>query len=176
MGLYWKLSITLKIDTCNVWNAFWGKSRLCKFWWCSNCNVISWWCLSNYLIFPSEARRRKWLENNPESSSNEDPVVFDTSIVPWWAWIKRYHLPEAELLNGMNIRTCLYDCFVLFTWSLSEWNTVEICVYACLSKQARFSGNWYWGNGGWRFKSHTSLDVLKKQVDVGYAWEWSWND
>ncbi|PON97857.1 Chlorophyll a/b binding protein domain containing protein [Trema orientale] len=48
----------------------------------------------------AEAKRRKWLEDNPESSSNENPVVFDTSIIPWWAWIKRYHLPEAELLNG----------------------------------------------------------------------------
>ncbi|KAJ4712632.1 Chlorophyll A-B binding family protein [Melia azedarach] len=51
-------------------------------------------------VIDAEARRRKWLENNPESSSNDDPVVFDTSIIPWWAWIKRYHLPEAELLNG----------------------------------------------------------------------------
>ncbi|XP_022923520.1 light-harvesting complex-like protein 3 isotype 1, chloroplastic [Cucurbita moschata] len=51
-------------------------------------------------VIDAEARRRKWLENNPESSSNEDPVLFDTSIVPWWAWIKRYHLPEAEILNG----------------------------------------------------------------------------
>jgi hypothetical protein len=44
--------------------------------------------------------RRKWLEENPESSKNEDPVVFDTSTIPWWAWVKRFHLPEAELLNG----------------------------------------------------------------------------
>ncbi|KAJ0047630.1 hypothetical protein Pint_15763 [Pistacia integerrima] len=47
-----------------------------------------------------EELRRKWLEDNPESSSNDDPVVFDTSIIPWWAWMKRFHLPEAELLNG----------------------------------------------------------------------------
>lgn len=54
--------------------------------------------------FPySEARRRKWLEANPESSNNDSPVIFDTSIVPWWAWIKRFHLPEAELLNGQFI-------------------------------------------------------------------------
>ncbi|KAK7849991.1 light-harvesting complex-like protein 3 isotype 1, partial [Quercus suber] len=46
------------------------------------------------------ARRRKWLEGNPETSSNDAPIVFDTSIIPWWAWIKRFHLPEAELLNG----------------------------------------------------------------------------
>ncbi|KAG7030162.1 Light-harvesting complex-like protein 3 isotype 1, chloroplastic [Cucurbita argyrosperma subsp. argyrosperma] len=51
-------------------------------------------------VIDSEARRRKWVEKNRESSSNEDPVVFGTSIIPWWAWIKRYHLPEAETLNG----------------------------------------------------------------------------
>ncbi|CAB4309866.1 unnamed protein product [Prunus armeniaca] len=51
-------------------------------------------------VIDAEARRRKWLQDNPESSSNENPIFFDTSIVPWWAWIKRYHLPEAELLNG----------------------------------------------------------------------------
>lgn len=54
-----------------------------------------------WLIPFPEVRRRKWLEDNPESSSNDDPVVFDTSIIPWWAWIKRFHLPEAELLNGL---------------------------------------------------------------------------
>ncbi|KAJ6389165.1 hypothetical protein OIU77_027498 [Salix suchowensis] len=53
-------------------------------------------CVDNF----SEARRRKWLQGNPESSNNDDPVVFDTSIIPWWAWMKRFHLPEAELLNG----------------------------------------------------------------------------
>ncbi|KAK4788490.1 hypothetical protein SAY86_019809 [Trapa natans] len=51
-------------------------------------------------VIDAEARRRKWLQDNPESSSNENPVVFHTSIIPWWAWMKRYHLPEAELLNG----------------------------------------------------------------------------
>ncbi|CAL1401733.1 unnamed protein product [Linum trigynum] len=51
-------------------------------------------------VIDAEARRRKWLEANPESSSNDDLIVFDTSIIPWWAWVKRYHLPEAELLNG----------------------------------------------------------------------------
>ncbi|XP_024379271.1 light-harvesting complex-like protein 3 isotype 1, chloroplastic [Physcomitrium patens] len=51
-------------------------------------------------IIDAEVVRRKILEANPESSSNDDEVVFDTSIVPWWAWVKRFHLPEAELLNG----------------------------------------------------------------------------
>ncbi|CAK7356266.1 unnamed protein product [Dovyalis caffra] len=51
-------------------------------------------------VIDAEVRRRKWLEGNPESSSNDEPVVFDTSKIPWWAWMKRFHLPEAELLNG----------------------------------------------------------------------------
>ncbi|CAK9173313.1 unnamed protein product [Ilex paraguariensis] len=51
-------------------------------------------------VIDAEVKRRKWLQDNPESSNNDDPVVFDTSIIPWWAWIKRFHLPEAELLNG----------------------------------------------------------------------------
>lgn len=51
-------------------------------------------------VIDAEVRRRKWLEDNPESSSNDDPIAFDTSIIPWWAWMKRFHLPEAELLNG----------------------------------------------------------------------------
>ncbi|ONK56405.1 uncharacterized protein A4U43_C10F8200 [Asparagus officinalis] len=51
-------------------------------------------------VIDAEARRRKWLQETPEASSNDEPVVFDSSIIPWWAWIKRYHLPEAELLNG----------------------------------------------------------------------------
>lgn len=51
-------------------------------------------------VIDAEARRRKWLETYPESTSNDEPIVFDTSIIPWWAWIKRFHLPEAELLNG----------------------------------------------------------------------------
>ncbi|KAK9059177.1 hypothetical protein SSX86_021796 [Deinandra increscens subsp. villosa] len=51
-------------------------------------------------VIDAEVKRRKWLEDNPESSNNDFPVVFDTSIIPWWAWMKRFHLPEAELLNG----------------------------------------------------------------------------
>ena len=44
--------------------------------------------------------RRKLLEDAPIPSTNEDPVNFDTSEIPWWAWVRRFHLPEAEKLNG----------------------------------------------------------------------------
>ena len=61
----------------------------------------------------SEARRRKWLQTYPESTSNDEPIVFDTSIIPWWAWIKRFHLPEAELLNGLFLYLMHSQCLVV---------------------------------------------------------------
>ncbi|XP_075487409.1 light-harvesting complex-like protein 3 isotype 1, chloroplastic [Primulina tabacum] len=51
-------------------------------------------------VIDAEVKRRKWMTENPTSSTNENPIIFDTSIIPWWAWTKRFHLPEAELLNG----------------------------------------------------------------------------
>ncbi|GMP69773.1 hypothetical protein CsSME_00028905 [Camellia sinensis var. sinensis] len=51
-------------------------------------------------VIDAEARRRKFLEMYPEESTNQDPVQFRTSIIPWWAWIMHSHLPEAELTNG----------------------------------------------------------------------------
>lgn len=31
---------------------------------------------------------------------NEDPVRFDTSEIPWWAWVRRFHLPEVGVECG----------------------------------------------------------------------------
>ena len=51
-------------------------------------------------VLDAEVVRRRALEENPTPSVMEDPVNFDTSEVPWWVWVRRYHLPEAELVNG----------------------------------------------------------------------------
>ncbi|CAK9188027.1 unnamed protein product [Ilex paraguariensis] len=51
-------------------------------------------------VIVAEARRRKFLELHPETAANQAPVLFRTSIIPWWAWVMHSHLPEAELLNG----------------------------------------------------------------------------
>ncbi|XP_058104104.1 light-harvesting complex-like protein 3 isotype 1, chloroplastic [Magnolia sinica] len=48
----------------------------------------------------AEATRRKFLQLYPEPATNQAPVLFRSSIIPWWAWLRRFHLPEAELLNG----------------------------------------------------------------------------
>ncbi|XP_031098845.1 light-harvesting complex-like protein 3 isotype 1, chloroplastic isoform X2 [Ipomoea triloba] len=60
-----------------------------------------------------KVKRRKWLEDNPETTSNQDPVVFDTSIIPWWAWMKRFHLPEAEILNGRAAMLGFFSAYLV---------------------------------------------------------------
>jgi hypothetical protein len=51
-------------------------------------------------VIDAEMARRKLLEDMPIPSTNEEPVLFDTAEIPWWAWVRRFHLPEAEKLNG----------------------------------------------------------------------------
>lgn len=51
------------------------------------------------MIF-AEAKRRRFLELYPGAATNHEPVLFRSSIIPWWAWITHSHLREAELLNG----------------------------------------------------------------------------
>lgn len=55
-------------------------------------------------VIDAEIVRRQLLEEVPIPSTNEEPVYFDTAEIPWWAWIRRFHLPEAEKLNG---RACM---------------------------------------------------------------------
>lgn len=52
-----------------------------------------------YQVIDAEVARRKLLEDYPIPSINEDPVNFDTSEIPWWAWVRRFHLPEVSLLQ-----------------------------------------------------------------------------
>lgn len=51
-------------------------------------------------VIDAEMERRRLLEESPIPSTNEEPVLFDTAEIPWWAWVRRFHLPEAEKLNG----------------------------------------------------------------------------
>ena len=48
-------------------------------------------------MIDAEIGRRRLLEQNPSACMNEDPVNFDTSEIPWWAWVRRFHLPEVRL-------------------------------------------------------------------------------
>lgn len=51
-------------------------------------------------VIDAEIERRRKLELNPEASTSSDPVRFTPDQIPWWAWVRRFHLPEAERVNG----------------------------------------------------------------------------
>ena len=57
--------------------------------------------------------RRRILEENPQASSLVDTVEFDTAIIPWWAWVKRFHLPEAEKMNGRAAMVGYFSALVI---------------------------------------------------------------
>ena len=49
-------------------------------------------------VIDAEIARRQLLEDTPIASIN-DAVKFDTSEIPWWAWVKRFHLPVVRHLR-----------------------------------------------------------------------------
>ena len=51
-------------------------------------------------VLDVEIDRRALLERTPLACRNEDVVNFDTGSIPWYVWVKRFHLPTAEKVNG----------------------------------------------------------------------------
>lgn len=49
-------------------------------------------------VIDAEVVHRKALEQNP--AVYDEDGLFDTSIIPWHVWVRRFHLPEAEKVNG----------------------------------------------------------------------------
>lgn len=49
-------------------------------------------------VIDAEMERRKLLAETPVDSIYGQPVNFDTQSIPWWAWVRRFHLPEVQLL------------------------------------------------------------------------------
>lgn len=69
------------------------------------CNVLG--CVQ---VIDAEMARRKLLEDSPIPCTNEDPVNFDTSEVPWWAWVRRFHLPEVSLAAACVVSPHTHAC------------------------------------------------------------------
>jgi hypothetical protein len=72
-------------------------------------------------VIDAEIARRQMLEETPIPSTNEEPVLFDTAEIPWWAWIRRFHLPEVRLR-------------VAQTWA---WTNRQTCVPSALQLAMR---------------------------------------
>lgn len=51
-------------------------------------------------VVDAEVRRRKILEDYPAACDDKEPVTFDLSMIPTKVWVTRFHLPEAEQING----------------------------------------------------------------------------
>lgn len=60
-------------------------------------------CACDFQVIDAEMARRKLLEESPIASTQEEPVLFDTSEIPWWAWVRRFHLPEVYCLYALLI-------------------------------------------------------------------------
>lgn len=69
----------------------------------TNLSITKAWQFLINDMYVAEAKRRKFLELFPEAATNQEPVVFRSSVIPWWAWMMHSHLPEAELLNGLYL-------------------------------------------------------------------------
>ncbi|KAJ0802925.1 putative chlorophyll a/b binding domain superfamily [Helianthus annuus] len=124
-------------------------------------------------VIDAEVKRRKWLEDNPESSNNDFPVVFDTSIIPWWAWMKRFHLPEAELLNGRAAMVGFFMAY--FVDSLTGVGLVDqmgnfFCKTLLFVAVA----------GVLLIRKNEDIDTLKKLIDettfYDKQWQATWQD
>ena len=76
-------------------------------------------------VIDAEMARRKLLEESPIASTQEEPVLFDTSEIPWWAWVRRFHLPEASYIDP---GTC--DCSIAHLFLLC-WGRTCLAVYSC---------------------------------------------
>ena len=72
-------------------------------------------------VIDAEMGRRRLLEDSPIASTNEDPVFFDTDQIPWWAWVRRFHLPEVNI----------------------PWHAPDVCHWDLHKKGVHVSNGWH---------------------------------
>lgn len=87
---------------------------------------------------PPEMARRKLLEDSPIPSTNEEPVLFDTSEIPWWAWVRRFHLPEVREERAEDPHARMWMACVCFLCVGGEGE--EGCMQAVGRGQGRQAG------------------------------------
>lgn len=72
-------------------------------------------------VIDAEMARRKLLEESPIASTQEEPVLFDTSEIPWWAWVRRFHLPEVQSLFLLLLKAVAHLCIKVMAL-LGQWS------------------------------------------------------
>lgn len=119
-------------------------------------------------VIDAEMARRQLLEDTPIPSTNEDPVLFDTGEIPWWAWVRRFHLPVAEKLNGRA--AMMGYVLAIFVDKLSGAGLIDqqesflgkvalhICVFGILL-----------------FQTRSDFDKYKNLIDEATFYDKQWN-
>jgi hypothetical protein len=119
-------------------------------------------------VIDAEMARRKLLEESPIPSTNEEPVLFDTSEIPWWAWVRRFHLPEAEKLNG---RAAMVGYFMALVVD-------QLTGYGLLDQQNSFLGKLLLHVTVFAVllvRSTADLDRYKNLLDEATFYDKQWN-
>jgi hypothetical protein len=118
-------------------------------------------------VIDAEMARRKLLEESPIPSTNEEPVLFDTSEIPWWAWVRRFHLPEAEKLNGRAAMVGYFAALVVD----------QLTGYGLLDQQNSFLGKVLLHLtvfGVLLVRTTTDLDKYKNLLDEATFYDKQW--
>lgn len=118
-------------------------------------------------VIDAEMARRRLLEESPIPSTNEEPVLFDTSEIPWWAWVRRFHLPEAEKLNG---RACMVGYFLALVVD-------QLTGYGLVDQQESFLGKLLLHItvfGVLLVRSTADLDKYKNLLDEATFYDKQW--
>ena len=99
----WSMQNALNQNLCNLM----GIAALSRFM-----IVLQISCSVCEQVIDAEMARRKLLEETPIDSLRSEPVVFDTAEIPWWAWVRRFHLPEVHFSDvsflGSICRRCCH--------------------------------------------------------------------
>ncbi|KAM7280443.1 hypothetical protein ACFE04_007577 [Oxalis oulophora] len=124
-------------------------------------------------VITAEATRRRFLQVYPESSTNSEPVLFRSSIIPWWAWLMRSYLPEAERLNG---RAAMLGFFMAYVVD----GLTGLDVVGQTGNLICKAGVFVTVVGLLIFRRSEDLENLKKLADEATLydkqWQSSWND
>ncbi|KAM3730669.1 hypothetical protein ACB098_12G104000 [Castanea mollissima] len=72
-------------------------------------------------VIVAEARRRKFIELHPEAATNQDPVLFRTTIIPWWAWLVSLNSYKMKIL-AIILKTSLHYYLSLVSSCRSSCN------------------------------------------------------
>eukprot|EP00889_Picochlorum_renovo_P008889 jgi/Picre1/35919/NNA_003376.t1 len=84
------------------------------------------------LVIDAEMARRKLLEDTPIPSTNEEPVLFDTAEIPWWAW--------ESFLGKLALHICVFG--VLFVRNVADIDSIKNLIDEATFYDKQWTATW----------------------------------